>query len=81
MEIRLGRRHIDSAMLDNILFCSSLTDAITDLLQETEVSSCGALVEQDQYPASRSSMLAWHSYMNRGVILPNQTPLRSIPYS
>jgi hypothetical protein len=55
MEIRLGRRHIDSAMLDNILFCSSLTDAITDLLHETEVSSCDALVEQDQYPAPRTS--------------------------
>ncbi len=57
MEIRLGRSHIDSAIFDNILFCSSLTNAITDLLYETEVSSCGALVEQDQYPEARSSTL------------------------
>jgi hypothetical protein len=79
-EIRLGRRHIDSEIFDNILFCSSLNMAISDLLHETEVSTCDALVEQDQYPESRSSTLAWDPYMNRGVILSYRNQLSGIPY-
>jgi len=71
MEIRPGRRHIDSAIFDNILRCSSLSNPITDLLYKSEVSSCGALVEQDQYPEAPSStlpgLLIWIKALSCGI--------------